>query len=422
MVAPGGRGYVVTGTTGAASRRLQEEAQCPGDRRQPQGTDGEGYPYRSKVRSMRTASFSNPTPRRWLIGVLAILAAVLIAGCTGGGPAGTVTTAVDQAIAWISGLVTKSRGEPISGATVSLEETGERTTTDGQGRFHLGTTRRGDNTLRSEAGGYLTLRWPVSIENSGTANLQLRLVTMQDYSAPLFRDLTGASDIAGTWRWNQPVISYYVNRNGPYRPEFDAPLREAFTQWSMLTQRAITFTEGNSSAAVQISFVSNAPCGFANAAGCAGPTRVSGSGVITGALIELHSRYATDVGLAVHEVGHVLAFTGHSPTTTDVMYYQMNSATSPSNAEAAVASVLYSNPAGTTALNVRLPGTQMAPAAVLAGAAPRSAIPAPEAVYAAPSYGAVIGITEMIRGWFASLVCATGLPGACPSTPWVLPR
>lgn len=361
--------------------------------------------------------------RRWLTALLVILAAVLLAGCTGGGPAGTVTTAVDQAIAWISGLVTKSRGEPISSATVSLEETGERTTTDGQGRFQIGTTRRGNSTLRAEAGEYLTLRWPVSIENSGTANLQLRLVTMQDYSAPLFRDLTGASNTDGTWRWNQPVISYYVNRNGPYRPEFDAPLREAFTQWSMLTQRAITFTEGNSSAPVQISFVSSAPCGFADAAGCAGPTRVSGSGVITGALIELHASYATDVGLAVHEVGHTLAFTGHSPTTTDVMYHQMNGTTSPSNAEAAVASVLYSNPAGAMMANIQLPSATAQTAAVIAPApAPAwAAVAAPRAVLPPPTYGgSLASIGEMVRAWFGQVGCAVGiaLPGSCPTGFW----
>lgn len=347
--------------------------------------------------------------RRLVIIGLALLAAVMLSGCTGGGGASSV---VDQAIAWISGLVTKSRGEPISSATVTLEESGQQATTDGNGRFQVGTQYRGNGTLRAEASGYLTLEWPVSVTSSGISNLELRLVTMADYDANLFRTLTGASNSSGTWRWNQSLISYYVDRSAPYQSQFDAPLQEAFTQWSMLTRRTITYAEGNASAPLQIRFVSTNPCGFPDAAGCAGVTSVGPGGDVQGAIIELHAGYATDVGLAIHELGHTLAFTGHSPTPTDVMYFQMNGATSPSNAEATVAAVLYSNPPGTTAPNIQLPAAQVPAVSMLVPVSPAraAAVPSPSPF---PAFGAIGAIADMIRSWFGAS-CWLPLPGFCP--------
>lgn len=355
--------------------------------------------------------------RRWLLAFLLILAVLILAGCTGGGG----STVVDNAIAWISGLVTKSRGEPIPSATVTLTETGQNTTTDSQGRFSLGTTHRGTGTLRAEAGEYLTLQWPVSITSSGITDLRLRLVTMADYNDTLFRQLTGATDTGGTWRWDLPTVTYYIDRSGAYRPEFDAPLYEAFTQWSMLSRRAVTFVEDGPGSAIQISFVSSKPCGFANAAGCAGVTAVTAEGGIRGALIELHAGYATDVGLAIHEVGHTLAFTGHSPTLTDLMYDTMNGATSPSNAEAAVAAVLYSNPPGATMATMQLPAAQqpaaalLAPAVLMGGVAPARVLE-PVAIQTARApiqFNALEGIAAMVRSWFAGSGCLINLPLFC---------
>lgn len=348
-------------------------------------------------------------PSRLCIIGLALLAAVVLSGCLGGGGAPSV---VDQAIAWITGLVTKSRGEAISNASVTLEESGDQTTTNSSGQFQLGTRYRGSGTLRAEASGYLTLEWPVNVTSSGISNLQVRLVTMADYDPALFSTLTGATSSSGTWRWNRPLISYYVDRSGAYRPEFDLPLQEAFTQWSMLTRRTIAYAEGNTSAPLQIRFVSSSPCGFPSAAGCAGVTSVGPGGDVLGAMIELHAGYATDVGLAIHEVGHTLAFTGHSPTFTDVMYFQMNGATSPSNAEAAVAAVLYSNPPGTTAPNIQLPAAQVPAASTLVPASPAHAAAA-SAQSPFPAFGAIGAIADMIRSWFGAPSCWLPLPGFC---------
>lgn len=350
---------------------------------------------------------------RWFVAFLLILGALAVAGCTGGsGP-----SVVDTAIAWINGLVTKSRSEPIASATVTLKETGERSSTDSQGRFSIGTRYRGTGTLRAEANGYLTLEWPVSITSSGTSTLQLRLVTMADYNPTLFSELTGATATVGTWRWDAPVVTYYVDRSGAYRAEFDAPLREAFTQWSMLTRRTVTFVEGGQSSAIQVRYVSSSPCGFAQAAGCAGVTNVTASGAVLGALIELHAGYATDIGVNVHEVGHTLAFTGHSPTSTDVMYNTMNGTTSPSNAEAAVASVLYGNPPGATTLTTQLPVAQLAASA-----------PAPAAIAAsghtytadsllAPVRQALDDLGAAIRAWLGNPGCIINLPLVCTDSP-----
>lgn len=354
-----------------------------------------------------------------LLGLL-IFVVLVLAGCTGGAP----TSWVDQTIAWIGGLVTKSRGEPIAGATVTLEESGERTTTDAQGAFQIGTRQRGSATLRAEATEYLTLRWPISITGDGFSNLRLRLVTMRDYNASLFDSLTGASS-GGTWRWAGGTVPYSVDRGGAYRPEFDAALREGFTQWSMLTQRAITFVEGGPGSPIRVSYVPNAPCGIANAAGCAGVTSVTANGEVRGAIIELHAGFSTDVGLTVHEVGHILAFTGHSPTTTDVMYFQSNGTTSPSNPEAAVANVLYYNAPGTAMGNIRTPSApaaQMSPSAAIL-APQRSSQPAAlmHPATAVPAYGALESIGVMVRSWFASLYCLVPLPGPCQRPAWSLP-
>lgn len=358
------------------------------------------------------------TWRRWLFSFLLIFVVLILAGCTGGGG----STVVDNAIAWISGFVTKSRGEPIQSASVTLSETGQRTTTDSDGRFNLGTTHRGTGTLRAEAGSYLTLQWPVSITSSGVSNLRLRLVTMADYNATLFRQLTGATDTVGTWRWDLPIVTYYIDRSGAYRPEFDAPLSEGFMQWSMLTRRTVTFVESGPSSAIQITFVNSRPCGFAQAAGCAGVTAVTPQGGVRGAIIELHAGYATDVGLAVHEVGHTLAFTGHSPTGTDVMYDTMNGTTSPSNAEAAVAAMLYSNPPGATMQTLQWPAAQQpaasspAPALVVSGAA---AARVPEPLAQAPGdpvqWTSLGSVAAMVRAWFGGSGCLINLPLFCDS-------
>lgn len=355
-----------------------------------------------------------------LLGLL-FLAVLVLTGCTGGS---APTSWVDQTIAWIGGLVTKSRGEPIASATVTLEESGERATTDAQGAFQIGTRQRGSATLRAEATEYLTLRWPISIGGDGFSNLGLRLVTMRDYNPALFDNLTGAGN-GGTWRWAGGTVAYYVDRGGAYRPEFDSALREGFTQWSMLTQRAITFVEGGIGSPIRVSYVPSAPCGFANAAGCAGVTSVTADGEVRGALIEFHAGFSTDVGLTVHEVGHILAFTGHSPNTTDVMYFQANGTTSPSNAEAAVANVLYYNAPGTAMGNVRTPSApaaQTAPSAAVF-AMPRMSQPAAalQPATAVPVYGALETIGAMVRSWFASLNCLVPLPVPCRSPVWSLP-
>ncbi|MBI2246547.1 MAG: hypothetical protein HYU65_01180, partial [Armatimonadetes bacterium] len=47
-----------------------------------------------------------------LLGLL-IAAVLILAGCTAGSAA---TSWVDQTIAWVSGLVSKSRGEPVANA------------------------------------------------------------------------------------------------------------------------------------------------------------------------------------------------------------------------------------------------------------------------------------------------------------------
>lgn len=356
---------------------------------------------------------------RWLLAVLLVLAGLFLAGCNGGLPGGGEL--VDGAIAWISGLVTKARGEPIGSATVTLLETGEQSVTDSRGRFTIGTTARGTVNLYAEADGYLSLQWPVAI-TSANITRNLRLVSLADYSDALFRELTGTTDTVGLWRWDSPTATYYVNRSGAWRPEFDAPMREALDQWSMLTRRAITFVEGGPGSAIQISYVASSPCGYAQAAGCAGVTSVTSQGGVRGALIELHAAYATDVGLTVHEVGHTLSFSGHSPNTADVMYYAMNSARSASNQEAAVAAVLYTNAPGATMTTLRFPSAQMLPAASAPGPATvdgatstiavneRHIVPAP---LPAP-LAALEGLGAMIRGWFGS-GCLINLPLFCPA-------
>lgn|GEM_PF-2326079 len=350
--------------------------------------------------------------------LLIVLSALLISGCAGGG-AGVF----DGALAWITGLVTRSRGEAIAGATVTLVETGQQSTTDAAGRYVIGTDHRGRGTLRAEAPEFLTLEWPVTLAGGVTTH-NLRLVSMADFDAALFRELTGATDTRGTWRWDASTVTYYINRTGAYRPAFDAPLREAFTQWSMLTRRAVTFAEGGPDSAIQISFVASEPCGVAGAAGCAGVTRVTSQGAIRGALIELHAGYATDLGLAIHEVGHTLSFTGHSPNASDVMYYRMNAATAPGNQEAAAVTVLYDNPPGTTLTNVRYPAAQTSAAATAAPAAsasivapaarPPHAFPAMPA-QAPPALSALPDIGAMLRGWLGRPGCLLPLPFFCNS-------
>jgi len=365
------------------------------------------------------------TRHLWLPALLLFLAVVVLTGCTGGTVGGP--TVVENAINWISGVLTKARGEPIADATITLNETGQRTATDSQGRFRIDTANRSSGTVRAEAGGYLTLEWPVRMVSGESDNVHLRIVTLADYDPALFRELTGATETVGTWRWDFQTVNYYINRGGAYKPEFEAPLHEALTQWTMFSRRAVTFAEGGPGSALQISYVANSPCGFVDAAGCAGVTRVTAQGGVRGALMELHAGYASDVGLNVHEIGHTLSFSGHSPNADDVMYFAMNSATTPSNAEAVVATVLYSNPPGATMPNLRFPGAQMAPEASATAPAsvqaPAMPVQSPQMHVAAapgpalPGFQAIQDIGAMIRRWFGGTGCVLNLPLFCNSGP-----
>lgn len=364
------------------------------------------------------------TRRFWLPTLLLFLAVLVLTGCTDG-TFGTGPTVAETAINWISGILTKARGEPIANATVTLNETGQRTITDSLGRFRIDTENRSTGTVRAEASGYLTLDWPVRLVSGESDDIHLRMVTLADYDPTLFRELTGATETVGTWRWDFPMITYYVNRGGAYQPAFEAPLQEAFTQWSMFSRRAVTFVEDGPGSALQVSYVSSSPCGFAEAAGCAGVTSVTAQGGVRGALMELHAGYASDVGLNVHEIGHTLSFSGHSPSATDVMYFAMNNATTPSDAEALVATVLFSNPAGATMTNLRMPSAQLPEASVSAPASvqgPAMPVQSPEIHVTAPAPSlpglqAIHDIGAMIRGWFGGTGCVLNLPLFCNSGP-----
>lgn len=372
------------------------------------------------------------TRRFFFLTLLVSLAVLVLTGCTEDVfGTGTGPTGIETAINWISGVLTKARGEPITNATITLNETGQRTITDSRGRFRIDTENRSTGTVRAEADGYLTLDWPVRLVTGESDNVHMRMVTLADYDPALFRELTGATETVGTWRWDSPTITYRVNRNGAYQPGFEAPLHEAFTQWSMFSRRAVTFVEGGPGSALQISYVASSPCGFAQAAGCAGVTSVTAQGGVRGALMELHAGYASDIGLNVHELGHTLSFSGHSPSATDVMYFAMNNASTPSNAEALVATVLFSNPPGATMTDLRFPQAQLPEASVPAPASIQSPAvpvlsphmhvvdaPAPRTpAFVLPGLQGVQNIGAMIRGWFGGTGCLLNLPLFCNSGP-----
>ena len=333
--------------------------------------------------------------RKILLALLVLVALFVFTGCIGGGG----SSPVQQVLAWVTGIVSKFRAEPIQGATVTLKETGQSATTNQKGEFRFSTIYRGTGTLRAEAPGYLPLEWPVEITDQG-ASVHLRLVSLSDYSASLFATLTGATDTAGTMRWQNGTVRYYIDRSGPWRPEFDVWLREAFTLWSMAARRAISFAEGDSSAPLRIRAVPGSPCGYASAAGCGGPTALGPNGEITAAIIELAAPYA-DQKIVVHEVGHVLSLYGHSPNPEDVMYPGGTlRPTTPSNTEAAVAAVLYGNPPGTTLPNIAMPQDSI-PAVRVAAAGPLPQATGPQ-LWPGPSRDGRLG-------WWEGLMCRFAL-------------
>lgn len=362
-----------------------------------------------------------------LVGLIAVLGGLVLAGCTGS--SGGVNP-VDTAVGWITGLVTKSRGEPIANATVTLLYTGEQAITDDQGRFNIQTREPGvGQLLRTEAEGYLHLDWSVA---SGSSTWHLRLVSLDDFNDPLFRELTGASDTVGTWRFDWPA-PIYVDRSGPWRPEFDLALRDAYNQWGMLIRSTLFGETAFDNWKIHLSYVNEAPCGVLEAAGCAGILSVTPYGAIEATFIELHAGYGIDVGLVVHEMGHTMGLLGHSQNPNDIMYTVLNGMTSPSNREAAVASVLYYNPPGTTMEFLRFPplsqlaseastsaavpsGMSASPATVLQGSTfvVASSPPHPNVVSMPPSgLRAVADIAAMVRDWFGGNGCFLNLPLFC---------
>lgn len=159
------------------------------------------------------------------------------------------------------------------------------------------------------------------------------------------------------------------------------------------------FAEGDSSSPLKIRFVNSSPCGYSNAAGCGGPTSLGPGGEITGAIIELATPYA-DQKVVVHEVGHILSLYGHSPNPQDVMYPGGSlRPTTPSNAEAAVAAVLYTNPPGTTAGNIRLPAADGLPFTVTLSDSPV------DATYPREPVHDVREESPGGSGWWSDILC-----------------
>jgi hypothetical protein len=76
--------------------------------------------------------------RKLVLALLALAALFVLTGCVGGGG----SSPVQQALACVTGIVSKFRGERIQGATVTLKETGQSTTTNQQGEFRMGTSYR----------------------------------------------------------------------------------------------------------------------------------------------------------------------------------------------------------------------------------------------------------------------------------------
>jgi len=76
--------------------------------------------------------------RKLVLAFLALAGLLIFTGCIGGGG----LSPVQQALAWVTGVVSKFRAEPIQGAAVTLKETGQSTTRD-QGEFRFGTSYRG---------------------------------------------------------------------------------------------------------------------------------------------------------------------------------------------------------------------------------------------------------------------------------------
>src|SRR5690606_33806182 len=63
----------------------------------------------------------------------------------------------------VSGTITDSRGEPIPGANIILENTYDGASSDGEGRFSFVTDEKGEHNLTVRFVGYRTVNKPISI-------------------------------------------------------------------------------------------------------------------------------------------------------------------------------------------------------------------------------------------------------------------
>ncbi|MBS1933720.1 MAG: SusC/RagA family TonB-linked outer membrane protein, partial [Bacteroidetes bacterium] len=114
----------------------------------------------------------------------------------------------------ISGKVTDQNGNPLGGASVTLEGTKIGTTTDAQGNFNLSVPDRKGNLLISYVG---YMKAEVNLNNSGSViNVSLKLnssasaddVVVVGYARQKKIDLTGAVDqISGEQIQNRPVTN-----------------------------------------------------------------------------------------------------------------------------------------------------------------------------------------------------------------------
>lgn len=78
----------------------------------------------------------------------------------------------------LKGKVTDGQGQPVAGASVSLENTLDGTSSDTAGNFVLSTTEKGDQTLVISAVGFEMISKPIKVEEAGTAfDFKMKAVT-----------------------------------------------------------------------------------------------------------------------------------------------------------------------------------------------------------------------------------------------------
>lgn len=117
---------------------------------------------------------------------------------------------VDQAVGTVTGRVTDSDGNPVEGALVTLDDGGQQTRTDSEGRYRFEGVTAGDHTVSVSAGEYESAETAVTVEAGTTVSAD---VVLQPTAPAVAASIETVSLSSGTYEAGEVVTTTVTVKN-----------------------------------------------------------------------------------------------------------------------------------------------------------------------------------------------------------------